>query len=155
MEGFFMNRLCIVQCGRTKIWKREPTSGPVLARNAYTGAFAVLAMKYADRFFTDWVLLSAKHGWLRSDDVVPADYDVSFDSGKPDVMTPEQLRDQLAEKGLNGYDEVVLLGGKKYARVVRAVFGETTDLLLPLQGQKGIGYMLQALKAALADGREL
>jgi hypothetical protein len=150
-----MKRLCIVQCGRTKIWKRDPARGTVPARAAYTGTFAVLAMKYADRFFADWVILSAKHGWLRPDDLVPGDYDVSFDSGKPEVKSAEQLRTQLAAKGLTGYDEVVLLGGKKYARVVRAVFQGESELQLPLQGQKGIGYMLQALKAALEKGREL
>ncbi|MCX7568682.1 hypothetical protein OS242_01690 [Tumebacillus sp. DT12] len=142
-------RLGIVQCGKTKIWDKDPNAGPVAARHAYTGTFAKLSVQYADLFFDRWVILSAKHGFLLPDDVVPEAYDVSFSSGKSGVIIPDALRRQLAEKGLADVQEVVLLGGQKYARVVEAVFGGQAVIHRPLAGQKGIGYMLRALKEAV------
>jgi len=141
--------LGIVQCGKSKIWDKDPFAGPVAARHAYTGTFAKLSVQYADLFFDRWLILSAKHGFLLPDEVVTEGYDVSFSSGKSEVITPDELRRQLAEKGLADADEIVLLGGQKYARVVEAVFGETALIHRPLAGQKGIGYMLSALKGAV------
>jgi hypothetical protein len=150
-----MKRICIIPCGAKKIWDKHPATGPTRAREAYISPFGKSCQRYAARFFDTWVILSAKHGFLFPDDIVPENYDVAFDSGKPDIMTPEQLRLQAEEKGLDVFSEVVVLGGKKYHRVVTAVFGDSCLYRFPLADCKGIGYMLQRLNKAVAEECEI
>lgn len=149
-------RLCITPCGKKKIWDKHPEAGPSVARDVYCGAFANTCQAYADSFFDAWVVLSAKHGFLWPDDVVGENYDLAFDSKSEQVITPAQLRQQIIEKQLDQYAEIVVLGGKKYERVVRAIFDEPANSLqFPLRQFKGIGYMLQALNEAVRDGKEV
>ena len=147
-------RLCIIPCGRTKIWDKRPEAGSTAAQDVYIGTFSKSCQAYARRFFEEWVVLSAKHGFLRPLDVLEENYDVSFTSDRELVITKERMREQLLEKGLAGYDEVVVLGGKKYARAVQGVFSETVRLKFPLSGYRGIGYMVQALQEAVRQNRE-
>jgi hypothetical protein len=148
-------RLCITPCGRTKIWDRCPEAGVIRAEEAYVGAFAKACQAYAKRFFTNWVILSAKHGVLLPDDPVPENYDVGFQMKGSQVITVERLREHFCEKGFGDLDEVVVLGGKKHVRVVQQVVGEQVRVVWPLAGCKGIGYMLQRLRQAVEAGREI
>ncbi|WCK55835.1 hypothetical protein PP175_07885 [Aneurinibacillus sp. Ricciae_BoGa-3] len=150
-----MNRLCIIPCGTAKIWDKNPLQGPTEAKNAYIGPYGRACQAYADRFFTDWVILSAKHGFLFPTDPVPENYNVSFSMNHPDVISVQELKRQVDEKQLSGFDEIVVVAGKKYKRVIEQVFGDGYVYRYPLQGCKGIGYMLQKLKNAVQTSEEI
>ncbi|MGZ4113230.1 MAG: DUF6884 domain-containing protein [Tumebacillaceae bacterium] len=149
-------RLCITPCGAKKIWDKAPLAGPTIAKDVYIGAFANACQAYAERYFTHWMILSAKHGFLWPSDVLESNYDVAFNSPSELVISRESLRQQIAVKGLDQFDEIVVLGGKKYARVVRDLFAQPPHTLcFPLDGCKGIGYMLQRLNESVRSGVEI
>lgn len=87
-----MKRLCIIPCGKKKIWDIHPDTGPIRAEDAYLSPFHQACERYAKAFFDEWVILSAKHGFLRPDDTVPENYDVTFGTGHPEIMTAEEPR---------------------------------------------------------------
>ncbi len=150
-----MKRLCIIPCGAKKIWDVDPSKGATKARYVYRSPFHTACQKYATAFFSDWVILSAKHGFLFPDDLVLANYDVAFGTKKDDIITSETLRHQLKEKGLMDYQEIIVLGGKKYRKVISEVFDESYHFTYPLSGCKGIGYMLQRLNKAVESKEEI
>ncbi|MBL0387432.1 hypothetical protein JJB07_12285 [Tumebacillus sp. ITR2] len=153
-----MKRLCITPCGAKKIWDKQPDAGDTRAEDVYIGAFAKACQAYAGTFFEQWVVLSAKHGVLLPDDMLRENYDVSFTSDSALVISVEMLREQWLARGFGDVEEVVVLGGKKYARAVERYFRDwhlQPRIVLPLQGYRGIGYMLQALNASVLEGREL
>ncbi|MEC2061829.1 DUF6884 domain-containing protein [Bacillus stercoris] len=149
-----MKRLCIIPCGKKKIWDVQPDAGPVRAADAYLSPFHQACERYAKAFFDEWVILSAKHGFLRPDDIVSKNYDVTFGTGHPEIMTAEELGRQFYEKGFSDIEELVMLGGKKYRNVLNAVIGEHQHISWPLSSYKGIGYMLQALNRAVEEKHE-
>ncbi|MEA4884516.1 MAG: hypothetical protein VB144_12840 [Clostridia bacterium] len=65
----------------------NPEAGPTPARDVYVGSFAGTCRDYADRFFEDWVVLSAKYGFMRPYDSAPANYDVTFNHRTAEVVT--------------------------------------------------------------------
>lgn len=118
-----MNTLCVVPCGKTKIWDRQPARGATPAREVYIGPFASGARRYAERFYpAAWVVLSAKYGFLLPDDVVPGPYEVSFLKPGPDVLSVEALREHVRARGLAGFEEIVVVAGRKYVEAVSAAF---------------------------------
>ncbi|GGE60547.1 DUF6884 domain-containing protein [Priestia taiwanensis] len=149
-----MKRLCIIPCGKKKIWDVIPEVGPTIAKQVYISPFGKACQEYASTFFCTWVVLSAKHGFLFPDDVVDENYDLAFDSKDSKVITGEELYEQMIKKQLIEYDEVVVLGGKKHYRVVENLYPKE-KLTFPLQGLKGIGYMLQRLNRAVEEEKEI
>ncbi len=140
-----MNTLCIVPCGKKKIWEKKPDKGPVKARNVYIGAFAKKCRKYAEKHYpSSWCIISAKYGFLFPDDMVPGPYNVSFNDKSSNPISVKELEKQVIEKDLNKYDNLVVLGGKKYINIIGKVFPDK-DIINPLKGCKGIGYMLKRL----------
>ncbi len=133
----------------------EPGRGPTPADEVYIGSFSRLCREYAERSFVKWVVLSAKYGFLCPQDIVPADYNVSFNRAKPKPISVDELRCQIASKGLTEFDTVVVLGGRRYVEVVKAAFGGDYSYELPLAGAAGIGVMMQRLRRALDDNREI
>jgi len=60
-----MRTLCVIPCGKTKIWDKKPDAGSTNARDVYIGPFAKKCREYAEKFYsTSWCILSAKHGFL-------------------------------------------------------------------------------------------
>lgn len=133
----------------------HPNTGPVRAEDAYLSPYHQACERYAKAFFDEWVILSAKHGFLRPDDIVPENYDVAFGTEHSEIMTAEELHRQFCEKGFSDIEELVMLGGKKYRSVLNAVIGEHQHISWPLSSCKGIGYMLQALNRAVEEKHEL
>lgn len=151
-----MNRdksLCIIPCGAAKIWDKQPSLGPVEAQNVYTGVFAVACQRYATTFFNQWVILSAKYGFLYPQDIIPEDYNVSFIKPSSETILISELKEQAKSKGLFSFKEITVLGGKHYADRAKTVFNQGQELFFPLSDCRGIGYMLQKLTRAL-EGRE-
>lgn len=108
-----MNTLCIVPCGKAKVWDRRPALGPTLAREVYVGSFASGARRYAERFYPAvWVILSAKYGFLAPDDLVPGPHEVSFLKPGPEVISVAVLRDQVRARGLDGFEGIVVVAGR-------------------------------------------
>lgn len=149
-----MKRLCIIPCGAKKIWDKYPHEGPTEAKYTYISPFGKACQTYAAQFFENWVILSAKHGFLFPDDIVMENYDVAFNSKSLEIISIENLRKQIIEKGLFDFDEIVLLAGKKHKKVVEQLYPKE-KLTYPLEGCKGIGYMLQKLKYATENNKEI
>ncbi|MDA2382235.1 hypothetical protein PDN41_10595 [Bacillus cereus] len=149
-----MNRLCIIPCGKKKIWDKHSNYGPMEAKDVYISPFGKACQAYASMFFENWVILSAKHGFLRPNDIVLENYDLAFDSKSDEVISIEKLQKQMVDKSLLQFDEIVLLAGKKHKKVVTKLYPEEM-ITYPLEGCKGIGYMLQRLKEAVKEGEEI
>lgn len=149
-----MKRICIIPCGKKKIWDKHSDYGPMEAKDVYISPFGKACQAYATMFFENWVILSAKHGFLRPNDIVLENYDLAFDSKSDEVINIEQLQKQMVDKSLLQFDEIVLLAGKKHKKVVTKLYPEEM-ITYPLEGGKGIGYMLQRLKEAVKEGEEI
>ena len=149
-----MKRLCIIPCGKKKIWDKHSNYGPMEAKDVYISPFGKACQAYATMFFENWVILSAKHGFLRPSDIVLENYDLAFDSKSDEVISIEQLQKQMVDKSLLQFDEIVLLAGKKHKKVVTKLYPEEM-ITYPLEGCKGIGYMLQRLIEAVKEGEEI
>lgn len=148
-----MKRLCIIPCGNKKIWDKEPHLGGIEAQYAYIGTFHLLCQQYARTFFDDWVILSAKHGFLSPSAIVPGNYNVSFNMKSDEVINLEQLKVQSEEMILSQYKRYVVLGGKKFRPIIESIF--TGEYIYPLESCAGIGYMQQKLKKALLANQEM
>jgi hypothetical protein len=147
-----MATLCIVPCGKRKIWDRFPDAGPQPARHVYIGSFATKCRMYAERFYSDsWTILSAKHGFLFPDDIIPGPYEATFNKSQTFPISPNALERQAIEKGIDDYSLVVVLGGKRYGSLVAQAL-PNTSISLPLQRCRGIGVMMQVLNSALSSG---
>ncbi|OPA15011.1 DUF6884 domain-containing protein [Bacillus cereus] len=149
-----MKRLCIIPCGKKKIWDKHSNYGPMEAKDVYISPFGKACQAYASMFFENWVILSAKHGFLRPNDIVLKNYDLAFDSKSDEVISIEKLQKQMVNKSLLQFDEIVLLAGKKHKKVVTKLYPEEM-ITYPLEGCKGIGYMLQRLKEAVKEEAEI
>ncbi|HDR8194617.1 MULTISPECIES: DUF6884 domain-containing protein [Bacillus cereus group] len=149
-----MKRLCIIPCGKKKIWDKHSNYGPMEAKDVYISPFGKACQAYASMFFENWVILSAKHGFLRPNDIVLKNYDLAFDSKSDEVISIEKLQKQMVDKSLLQFDEIVLLTGKKHKKVVTKLYPEEM-ITYPLEGCKGIGYMLQRLKEAVKEEAEI
>jgi hypothetical protein len=148
-------RLCIVPCGNRKIWSLKPELGPVKARDAYIGSFTKTCIQYAEKFYPgSYVILSAKHGFMFPDEIIPGPYDVTFKDPQTNPITVEKLRKQAEEKGLTKYDEIIIVAGREYVAVVRRVFPEK-KIITPLKEAGGMGTMISIMKKAIAQGSEI
>ncbi|MBD1381366.1 DUF6884 domain-containing protein [Metabacillus arenae] len=147
-------RLCIIPCGKRKVWDKYPALSSVDAEKAYIGIFHKLCQKYARTFFDTWVILSAKHGWLLPEDEVPGNYDLTFNLKGESGISKEKLLEQAISKNILHIDEVVVLGGKKFQPIVNFVFKDI-KVTFPLKGCRGIGEMQQQLKSAIMMKKEI
>lgn len=143
-----MSKLCIVQCGGQKVWKKNPQLGPVIAKDAYTSPYFKKNIAYALKFGDRWVILSAKYGFLDPDDMIE-DYNVTFKVKKSGPISVDELREQVKSKRLDSYNEVTVLGGKEYLEVVRRAFeGMGCVVEAPFEGMR-IGERMRGLGEVL------
>lgn len=146
-----MSVLCIIPCGRSKIWDERPNAGPTQARFVYTGSFATKCREYAEKFYpTSWCILSAKYGFLFPNDIIPGPYDVSFNDKSTNPLSVSDLAIQVIERRLDRFEKIVVLGGRNYRIMIRGAFPQK-EVLAPLEHCKGIGYMMGLLKKAMAN----
>jgi len=148
-------RLCIVPCGMRKIWHINPNAGPTKARRAYIGAFSMACIEYAEKFYPEsYVILSAKYGFLYPDEVVPGPYNVTFKDPSTNPISIEELRKQAEKKRLMEYDEIVVIAGKSYVKIVKEVF-KGKKVITPLSRFTNMGSMISALRKAVLFGIKL
>ncbi len=147
-----MKSLCIVPCGKKKIWDKNPYAGPVEAKDVYIGPFSIKCKEYAEKFYTDsWCILSAKYGFLFPKDKVLGPYNVCFNDEKTNPIDVYDLILQIEQKGLDLYEGIVVLGGKSYTKMVNNAF-KGKIIYNPLSNCRGIGYMMHYLNDAVKNG---
>lgn len=145
-----MKTLIVVSCGSSKIWKKHPEAGPTWAKDAYQGVYYKLNKEYAEKFGDGWVILSAKYGFIEPDFVIPKEYNVTFNDRKTHTISVEELKKQVDEKTLDEFDEVVVLGGSKYSKLVEMAFESTSvEIKKPLKNFSGMGYQMGAVRRAI------
>ncbi|WP_186577658.1 DUF6884 domain-containing protein [Aquibacillus kalidii] len=147
--------LCIIPCGRKKIWDKYAHLGAVSAKEAYIGTFHRLCEQYATTYFDNWIILSAKHGFLLPVDTVSGNYDVTFNMKSDEIISINTLKNQVIYKNLNKYENIVVLTGKKYRPIVEASFHKDVTIQFPLLGSKGIGHMQRTLKESVLNKKPI
>jgi hypothetical protein len=116
--------LCIVPCGKAKIWDKYPKAGPKKTKDVYTGPFARKCRNYALTFYPKtWRILSAKYGFLKPDDFIQGPYNVSFNDRKTTSVSIDELIRQSKKSQLGKFRKIVVLGGKHYIAMMEKVFG--------------------------------
>lgn len=150
-----MKTLCIIPCGKRKIWDKDPFAGPTEAKNVYIGAFAKKCRQYAETFYpSSWRILSAKYGFLSPDNIIPEDYNATFNKRSSGPISAKKLRYQIRKKGLYRYSKIVMLGGKHYREILQKVFTDK-EICHPLSDCKGLGFMMQKLTRSIEEGVSL
>ena len=87
-----MKTLCVGPCGKAKNWDKNPEAGATPAREVYTGPFAKKCREYAETFYgEEYVILSAKYGFLRPEDLVPESYEVTFKDKRTNPISVQAL----------------------------------------------------------------
>ncbi|WP_017471717.1 DUF6884 domain-containing protein [Amphibacillus jilinensis] len=145
-----MRKLAVIPCGKKKIWDVNPSLGPTKVEEAYIGNLHKLTREYAELFCDEWVILSAKHGYCSPFEIIKHNYDITFGMKTIEAqISYEELKQQIKEKQLTDYDQIVVLTGKKHKKVVESTFDGKIPLVFPLLGTMGIGEMQQRLKKAI------
>jgi hypothetical protein len=144
-----MNTLCVCQCGRKKIWSIDPDAGPTVAEKAYIGTPTKKIYEYAQVFYpSSWCILSAKHGFLWPDEIVPKNYDVLFNNPRTNPLRIEDLLECAKRKHLFDYDSIVVLAPKEYVYVCLRVF-RGKELIAPLKNVSGYKDRSEILDRAI------
>ncbi|MDE3042579.1 MAG: hypothetical protein KGJ82_18685 [Nitrospirota bacterium] len=150
-----MSTLAIVQCGQRKIWDKHPDAGPTAAKDAYVSPYFKKNRAYAERFADQWVILSAKYGFLEPDTRIQ-NYNVTFLNSASNPISIRDLKRQVQQMKLYGFGDIFVIGGSDYAAVIREAFDDTTSRVhLPFKNFRGIGYIQQAVGNALKSGKPL
>ena len=149
-----MKTLCVIPCGKRKVWDRDPNAGPTQAQFVYIGPFASACRRYAQNFHQDrWCILSAKHGILFPGDIVPSPYNVTFND-KSTAPVSEDFVTIQAKRLQSVYERIVVLGGRNYVDICKTAF-PSSKIVTPLSGCGGIGTMMSKMKAAIESGTSL
>ena len=126
---------------------------PGLTEDTYTGAPFKVNREYAERFGDEWVILSAKYGFLRPTDLIDAPYNVTFEHPWTRPIEISALRQQIQDRRLAAFEHLIGLGGKDYRSVMEQSFaGTRVKLVFPFAGAK-LGEALGAAKRAVEAGR--
>lgn len=150
-----MSTLAVVACGAKKIWDLDKAAEQTPARDAYVGTLFKLSRRYAERFADSWIVLSAKYGYAEPDFVIGSAYDVTFNKTSTNPVHVESLRDQAKKMHLDRFNQIVVLGGARYVKMVRAsLAGSKAEVRAPLKGL-GIGSMQSRLKQSIQTGVQL
>jgi len=136
-------QLLILSCSETKC----PDVGDMKAVDRYLGPVFQSLKKQGVKDNVDVAILSAKHGLIRSDTKVK-DYDQLMDTNRASEFkkSPDQM-DRI-KNTLDGYDKVVVQGGKNYKDVIRAASGDANVTEIP--PGRGIGDQRRSVRSALA-----
>ncbi len=127
-----MRSLIVISCGKAKVWDRDPDRRSVPARDAYTGSLFRLCRRYAESQAPEaWVILSAKYGLLRPNELID-DYDVTITD--PDAISVDTLRKQW-RKRFRKFERIISLCSRAYDRRLQAAVGSDLPFENPLAGQ--------------------
>jgi hypothetical protein len=146
--------LCVVSCGKRKIWDKYPNAGAQKACDVYVGTFSRKCQEYAKKFYpTSWYILSAKYGFCSPEKIIPRLYNVCFGDKNTNPLSTAQLAEQASELHLDAFEDIVVLGGQRYVRMIEQIF-PSKKIVNPLTGVPGIGYMIKRINEALSGAAE-
>lgn len=149
-----MKTLCIVSCGKRKIWDKYPSAGAQKACNVYVGTFSRKCQEYAKKLYPlSWYILSAKYGFCSPEKIIPGSYNVCFGDQNTHPLSTTQLAQQANDMHLDDFDDIVVLGGQYYVKMIEQIF-PTKEIVKPLAGARGIGYMIKRINGALSEATE-
>jgi len=150
-----MKTICIVTCGKEKIWKKNPNAGPTPAKDVYTGTFAKKCQEYARKFYGEsYLILSAKYGFLFPYDIVPGDYNVTFTKPSTHPITIPELIQIAQEKQLFQFECIVIIAGRVYSEIARQVFLEKI-IETPLASCRNMFEMIKLMQQAIKEGQPI
>lgn len=143
-------RIAILSCSASKLTTRAP------AKDLYTGALFKLARQLAELVADRFVILSARHGVVRSDreldpyDTSLRDVDRKVWAGQAGNALHQELGSELTQhKGTRG-GEVLCLASAPYLEGL-SIYG-FRDWAKPLKGL-GIGHQKAVLKRLIAQAQ--
>lgn len=142
--------LVILACGSKKIWDAEPQTGPTAARYAYKSPLFAVGRQYAETFAQRWVVLSAKHGFIPPDFIIPGNYNVTF--SEREAIGIAGLTAQVSEQELGNLPHVAMLGPYSYWDKVLAIFRDSPTQLHHVT--QGVGFppsYIKLVKGLIAD----
>jgi hypothetical protein len=141
-------RLVIIECGDRKIWSQNKDAGPQRAEDVYTGSYFRANRRHARWYGGDWIIFSAKYGFIPPDFSIPCAYNVTFNDASTHPISVPDLREQVKQRGLRKYDEITVLGGRAYLDRVREAFsGANAQISAPFAGM-GMFAQMKAMKRA-------
>jgi hypothetical protein len=151
----YVSMLCIVPCGKRKIWDRNPSAGPTPAKDVYIGPFAMTCIRYAQAYYPQsYYILSAKYGFLKPDDLIPRNYNVSFKFPETNPISIERLKESAVSQGLFDYQQIVAIAGNEYLLRINVVF-RGLQVYAPLSEYHNMFEMIAGLNRAIINGHPL
>ena len=136
-------QLLVLSCSETKC----PDVGDMKAVDRYLGPVFQSLKKQGVKDNVDVAILSAKHGLIRSDTKI-ANYDELMSPKRASEFKQDPDQMSRIKNTLEGYDKVVVQGGKDYKDVIRAASGNANVTEIP--GGRGIGDQRRSVRSALA-----
>jgi len=144
-------RLVIIGCGKSKIWDKNPSASAQRASVAYTGPYFGTNKRFAESRGCDWMILSAKYGFIPPDFVIPGNYNVTFAKPSTGPISVQEMKRQVEEQGLSRYDDITVLGGRDYVDRVRESFAHThAKIEAPFAGY-GMGQQMHMINERLRE----
>lgn len=147
-------KLCVVPCGQREVWNVNPNAGPPKRKTFTSAPLQKRAFNTLRSFIRRATLFSQPSMTFSSEEIIPEDYNVTFNDLRTNPISVDELRRQAEKKGLMKYDEIVVVAGSKYANIVKSVF-VGKRVRAPLAGLGGMGPMISAMKKAIKEGKEL
>jgi cytoplasmic iron level regulating protein YaaA (DUF328/UPF0246 family) len=123
MEDFLPNQkktLIITSCSK----KKDQSRGEMKSAKRYCGQFFNLTQQFAYKNDYDLLIISAKYGLLRPDDMIE-NYDLRLNNQKEALQLRSKVIPQLKEiiKEEN-YDRIIIIMGKLYKKVIEDLVDE-------------------------------
>ena len=100
------------------------------------------------------MILSAKYGFIYPNEIIPQNYDVCFHIKNSKTISLDKLKIQAEKKNFDEYDSITVLGGKFYTKLIIDLFPDK-EIINPLDGCKGIGYMLKKINDSIKSNKKL
>jgi hypothetical protein len=145
-EGKKGRRLLVLSCSDTKC----PDVGDMKAVDRYLGPVFQSLKAMGTPADVDVAILSAKHGLIRADTPIQK-YNDKMSPKKAEIFKQDAGQMSRIKNTLEGYDNVIVQGGKDYKDVIRAAAGDIK--ITEIAGGRGIGDQRSAMKQAIAFGK--
>ena len=141
--------LGIIPCSKEKIWDVQPHLEAVQAQYAYRSAFHRYAKDFVKKNCSQYLIFSAKYGFLSPEDWIEGPYDVTFSRPNDPYISETELARQ-AQK-LQGFTEIWVVCPRTYAQKVEsACMPFSPHFHFPLRGIGGFGAMHRFLRIQTA-----
>ncbi len=112
----------VIPCTKRKIWDASPNTGPVAARDAYTGPAFMTWRAFAEDSGSPWFILSTKYGLIEPQ-VAISNYNIPISEAETDPEFLERLRAQIKELGVAACEHVLVLDLERFEALMRHAMG--------------------------------